>query len=277
VKTSFAELEKLMKRLALAVFLCLAPSSVFADIMAYVVGSGSQFGTVDLATGVYTQISPNINDAVGLAIGSGGVLYGINNSGSLMTVNPTTGATTIIGSTGVSGLLVFTALSNGSLYAMDGNEELYSINPSNGHATAIGSTGLPGLGTVGYDNSLAGASNTLYYTLNTSTPFGPNLYTINPLNAQATLVGSTASGIEGSAFAGGTLYGFLNSEEIDSINTANGAATFVANLSPGENLFGGAPNTPAVPEPTSVFLFGTVIAGSVVMMKRKHRAGLKRR
>jgi hypothetical protein len=241
--------------------------------------STGQFGEIDLNTGAFTLIGTNTVTS-GLAL-AGGVIYGEDSANNLVTINPLTGATTIVGKTGVT-FLVFTALNNGSLYGMDSSENLYSINATTGAATLVGATGLPPIG-GGFANSLAG-STTLYYTIDQTSPgLGPSLYTINPLTGAATLVGSTAGDIAGSAFVNNTLYGFVfpyingaDTPHVDVINTTTGAATFLANTSASVNgsINGGIPT---VPEPVHgiSFLTGGILGLFLLSRCRGSRAFVK--
>jgi hypothetical protein len=160
---------------------------------------------------------------------------------TLATLNPTTGAVQVIGST--SGILMgglgFGA--NGVLYGIDASKNLYSINTSTGAATLLGSTGIP----AGGDYALGATSDgTLYaqtsgelYLVNPTThlgtllgPLGFNtnadvngdgsnnlyilnnngsagLYGVNKSNGQTTLIGTGSAGdVVGLAFADGTMY-----------------------------------------------------------------------
>ena len=88
----------------------------------------------------------------GLALSSGGTLFGMDRGGdSLYSINTTTGAPTLIGLTGIpqpSPAYVLGGLTfdqNGNLYAAlsddQNNNNLYSIDPANGAATLIGPIG----------------------------------------------------------------------------------------------------------------------------------------
>jgi hypothetical protein len=140
-----------------------------------------QFGTVDLSTGVFTSIGTmstqlaglgevggalyggadggealyQINTANGslsfiannnsfsyVAFGSTlGTLYALDFSFNLYSVNPSTGATTLIGSTGLSpgGNYELSTNSNTLYFALSNN--LYTINTTTGSATLVGSLG----------------------------------------------------------------------------------------------------------------------------------------
>jgi hypothetical protein len=115
----------------------------------------------------------------------GTVIFGPGGPSELRTLNPTTGASTLIGSTGIgpiSGLAY-----NGTMYgitggAFGGASDLVTVNLATGVATVIGSVGFNG-GSLefGPDGNLYGGA----------TGGSSNLYRINPLSGASTLVGST--------------------------------------------------------------------------------------
>jgi hypothetical protein len=111
---------------------------------------GGYFGTIDLGTGVFGNIAVESTEIVGLGV-VGGTLYGaaeINTT--LYQFNPTTGALTAIGSSGVAGInydLFGSDLS--TLYAVDTNGNLYSISSTTGAATLIGPVGVTLFGDQG--------------------------------------------------------------------------------------------------------------------------------
>jgi hypothetical protein len=82
-------------------------------------------------------------------------LYAIDSSGDLDSVNPSTGAATLIGSTGLSLGGDWTLSSNSStLYFTDfagGAENLYTLNTTTGLAILIGPTGGPEYGGLMWD------------------------------------------------------------------------------------------------------------------------------
>src|SRR4051794_37885295 len=90
--------QKLMVWLALALFT--VPASA-ASIL-YVVNGSQQFGTVDLETGAFHQIGPNLPVAsTGLVLKPDGSLLPLTNGGDLASINPGNGATAVIGATGL--------------------------------------------------------------------------------------------------------------------------------------------------------------------------------
>jgi len=117
------------------------------------------------------------------------------NAGSLLTIDPATGAGTFIGSTGldaVPGLAINTA---GEIYGtdrVDGN--LYRIDAVTGTAVFAASTGLFGLQAIAFDG------NDVLYGVSFQSSGGGNLYIIEPTTGDTTLVGPTADVFAGLAF-----------------------------------------------------------------------------
>jgi hypothetical protein len=217
-------------------------SSVAKAATAYVATGGGAFGTIDLDSGVFTQLGLTNVPVVGLAL-VGTTLYADgqgtgNNRGQLYSVNPATGALMSIGSpAGID----FTAFGScrGTLYALDhnsANANLYSINSSTGAATLIGPTNT-GQPLAGYW-TLSTNSTSLYFSLNS------NLYTLNTSTGQATVVGGLGSGIQVGAIAevGGVLYAGQDNPQpplkIVTLNKGTGAATVLSDVtnSPGSNI-----------------------------------------
>lgn len=101
----------------------------------------------NLATGKTTLISQTADTLSSLAFSANGTLYGLGQGdGNLYTLDPTTGAMTLVGNAGISigstvGALTFGI--NGTLYATF-DDALYSVSTTTGAATAIGD---PNVGT----------------------------------------------------------------------------------------------------------------------------------
>ena len=224
-------------------FIIGAGSVAKADDMAYLATGGGAFGTIDLNTGVFTQLGLTGIPVAGLAL-VGTTLYADgqgtapNTLGQLYSVNPATGALMSIGSpTGID----FTAFGSygSTLYALDhtsANARLYSINSATGVATLIGATNT-GQPLAGYW-AISTNSTALYFQLNS------NLYTLNTSTGQATVVGGLGGGIQVGAIVevGGVLYAGQDNPQpplrIVTLNKSNGAATAVSNVtnSPGSNI-----------------------------------------
>jgi hypothetical protein len=185
-----------------------------------------------------------------------GVLFGTDASeGNLITVNPTTGEGTIIGSTEVGPVpSLATDPSTGILYAGGGGgfPAIYTVDSTSGAATFLGDTGL-GIATVGGLDFAA--DGTLYAAVNIAGNGGTgsdHLAIIDTTTGEATVVGPfgtcdgvvipsdgsgscTLEGIEAIAFdKAGKLWGALNargaagSPGLYTIDLATGAAMFVA-------------------------------------------------
>jgi hypothetical protein len=196
-------------------------------------------------------------------IPTSGILYATDGGGGkLYSVNPTTGATTPIGSLGVG---PFPALAGNAttIYGGTGNDalnppgRLYSVNPSGPSAALIGASGLgyAGYGSFDFDNSgilyasmnLAGGSGTGSDYLVTVAigggaasvvgPFGTCMGVTIPVpdpSAGGPTGSCTIDGIEGIAFdSSGQLWGVerergtAGASGLYKINKATGAATFV--------------------------------------------------
>jgi hypothetical protein len=184
-----------------------------------------------------------------------GVLFGTDASGgNLISVNPTTGAGAVIGSTEVGPVpSLATDPTTGILYAGGGGgfPAIYTVDPSSGAATFLGDTGL-GVATVGAMDFAA--DGTLYAAVNIAGDGGTgsdHLAIIDTTTGVATVLGPfgicdgvtipsdgsgscTIEGIEAIAFdKAGKLWGALNargaagSRGLYRIDTLTGAATFV--------------------------------------------------
>ncbi len=277
---------------SLAAVLFTLPAS--ADTIAYVV-NGAQFGTVDLTSGAFTQIGPDMPEGTeGLVPGPGGSLLTLGFTGNLDSINPNTGITTVAGATGLADCSNYPispcgptsandlGVLGGTLYATDIANNLYTVNPLTGKATLIGSTGIPAVPAIpdsvnpdgtfnAFDETLFSASGKLYATFDAikilPSPFtvtqviAPDLYQINPLTGHATLIGPTALTLGGAITVNGTTYVFDDMvSEVLALNLSNGNTTFVGNFDPAAGVIGGA--SPA-PEPASLALaaFGLVAFG----------------
>ena len=204
---------------SIAAGLCLGATSVAkADQIAYMsanAGGNPQFsvvfGTIDLNTGVFSQLGPTaIGNPIfseqlsGMAEASGtlyGAAAGTTDNGQLYTINPANGTLTRVGATGLS-IDDFGSTPNG-LFVVDSFGTLYSINAATGAATSIGSVGVT---LVGF-RALSTNANALYFA------DGNNLYTRHTSTGAATLVGSLGgvfpqeTQLTGLLQENGTLYG----------------------------------------------------------------------
>lgn len=128
--------------------LVLFAASASAAPLVYVVTSGQQFGTVDLATGSFHAIGNPTPDVMSNLVWSpDGFLYSLTTSGSdvgsLARINPRTGEVTDVGSTGLGFNAFSLAGVRGELYLTDFSNNIYRVNRESGTATPIAPTDMP--------------------------------------------------------------------------------------------------------------------------------------
>jgi hypothetical protein len=248
--------------LLLALACAAAPPAAEADQLVYVTGLNNEFGTLDLATGAFSQIStlalPAGDLMFGMGYGADGNLYGVDSEpdANLWKINPFTGGLTDLGAIGQSALDA-TSDASGKLYVLsqDLNALYYTMNPPSTTPNVVNPIGMSsgGLMAVTPDGS----------QLFTTTQSTFDLVSINPLTGATDDIGPTGFAIDNGLFVNGTLYGFdMNADAIVTINTATGAATQVGTYS----LPNGDPilSSAAVPEPSTLVLglIGAALAGS---------------
>jgi hypothetical protein len=147
------------------------------------IDGGTALAQVNPATGALTYIGNGANAFYDFG-STTTVLYGMGYNGSvydLFSVNPTTGATTLIGATGIprAGTIGMSAGGSSLYFAVNsgGGSSLYSINTGTGAGTLIGSTGTAGaIGAMVVEGGVlyAGVESAglPLYSLNTSTGTG---------------------------------------------------------------------------------------------------------
>lgn len=277
----------MVTRLTFALSLALALGCVpaAADSVAYVV-NGSQLGTLDLNTGAFQVLAQGPPDGLsGLVPGPNGTVLSLTFAGNLDSINPSTGAITVIGPTGLADEL---GNVGNSIYATDFVNNLYSVDSATGEATLIGPTGIPGLtgipfsvnadGTLNvYDESIFGAAGKLYISFDTLSldpatfqpayvNVQPSLYQVDPLTGNATLIAPTALGLGAALDVSGTTYSFEDpTGQVVGLNVANGSTSFVSNFDPDAGIINGAS---PVPEPAA---FGFAAIGIAALLASRRR------
>ncbi len=164
------------------------------------VGYGEAFNvlySVDLTASTATQIggAGSINGQAianieGLTFSPAGVLYAVSDAGSaklLLTIDEHTGLAGVVGNLNVGNSnqldlgLAFTC--DGKLWMSAGTGQFWQVNPATAAVTALGNLGVKITG-------LAGRGATLYAT---GSQGNNNLYSIDPIQVTATLIGSYQS------------------------------------------------------------------------------------
>ncbi len=268
----------IQRKLILSLSLALLAASASAGPLVYVVTNSGQFGVVNSTSGGFTQIGPALADPLGGLVAGQNGLLGVSFSGNLDAVNPTTGAVSVIGATGLGSNALDTAELSGKVYATDLSNNLYTIDTKTGAATFFAHTGIPGepAGAACVE-ALFSAGGKLYATYIAFNPsnFGvlisPKLYQIDPSTGLATLIGPTSPFVEAAVDLNGSIYAFQGrppagtNDEL-SLNLATGNTTFLAHIDSSAAYIDGAAVTP---EPSSMALAGMgVIAAALVLWRR---------
>jgi hypothetical protein len=219
-------------QIAIAAFVILVGH---CEALAQVIGvswsdTNSRVFKIDRATGAGQEIglsgTVRLNS---LAENSAGKLYSVGGAAdnALVTINPTTGAATVVATLTSNDIRGLAFTSNDTLYgilnggSINTPDKLVTINVNTGTVSLIGSALGPGMQAL--DFSPAGV---LYgWDVN-----GAGLVTINTTTGAATDVNPSIGGstnVQGLAFAGdGSLYGAADNF-FYTINVATGAATLV--------------------------------------------------
>lgn len=148
-----------------------------ADTVVYALQAGNDaLGTLDLNTGVFTQVSTQAVNDYELGVYAG-ILYGASNQcGCLFQLNPPTAAPTFapipFSNNGNSfGALNGFGSTTAGLFAVGaafgGLNSLYPVNPTTGAPTLIGSTGITTGGGTGF-LSASSDSTELYWEVQTN-------------------------------------------------------------------------------------------------------------
>jgi hypothetical protein len=252
-----------------------------ASPILWISDAGGNIGQVDIATGsvVAGSVHNTGRALTDIGFNSAGTLYGITFT-NFFSLNTATGAATSLGSLGGAG--------NGGMNALVGGgginllatsfltHSLYSINPASPGttspilATPLGSAGdLAFSGATLYGSGIgAGGFDSL---MNLSTDSVVGLFHVGSAG------GPTLSSVFGLADDGTTMYG-VDGTEVYSVDLANAVLTPLFDYSLNENgqhlglatgsAFIGEGST-KVPEPFSLSLFGTGLAGLAAWRARR--------
>ena len=283
----------------LAFTMCAASATAGPIVYAFTTGS-LQIGQMDLATGSFVPtgvVPPTIQY---LVPGPNGSLLTMSFDGNLDSINPVTGATSVIGATGFTDCsspssptcgpnsqLSFGS-SGGTLYATDFENNLYTVNPVSGHATLVGSTGIPGIPFIPvstnpdgsfnfYDENLFDVGGSLYAnfdaasfnpaTLSFTTVVSPELYKIDVNTGHAAPIAPTDLGLVTILSLNGRVYGFSGvTGGVVTLDVSNGITNAVSLIDPSVGLIGGA--AAATPEPSSVALAAIGLIGAALYRRR---------
>lgn len=189
------------------------------ECIAYIVDSSSRLYTVDLQTGANTLIGAVGFSGVTDIAWDGTNLWGITSS-QFIQINIGTGAGTAVGATGAS-LNALEADGTGTIYAMGGGN-FYTINSGTGAATLVGplGSGLSSSGDLALD-----ANGNMFGSFTNNT-----LGRIDVNTGAASVIGPFGfSLVWGLDFCGPDLFGITSSGVLLSIDPNTGAATSVAN------------------------------------------------
>ncbi|MDE3180999.1 MAG: PEP-CTERM sorting domain-containing protein, partial [Acidobacteriota bacterium] len=177
-----------------------------------------------------------------------GTIYATDFAENLYKVNPSTGQTTKIGSTGMVPI-TFVPLSTPN---PDGSLNFYDSGLYGQNGKLYGSVDT---GTVNFSTGAI------------TTVIPDTLYQIDPLTGLAASIAPTVFAIDSVANVNGTDYTIENNtSQILTIDLANGDTTVVGNLDPSAGLIFGATPTP---EPGSLLLFGAGLLAIAWAVRRK--------
>lgn len=254
----------------------------------YSVFYDNRFGAVNDSSGAFTQIGTlPISTAAGIAYADGSFFAQSIQDSTLVSIDPVSGASSVIGSSGLELTSVGFAGGLNGLFEIDFSSNLYSIDPNTGLATLVGATGLAA-NNGSWDTSLSDDGANLYFTAGGGGAID-QLYEINTQTGVATDLGSTGvTGIAGSAIVNGNLelFQYHWSVATDYIYSAPlGSTDFTALTTLDTQIVdGGTPigqsadyiEASTAPEPYTLLLVGSGLIGLALWGRRGQRPGFSR-
>ncbi|HZP07173.1 MAG TPA: hypothetical protein VFB43_19900 [Terracidiphilus sp.] len=274
----------------LTITICSAVAHASPPQLVYVITAGAkgpQFGAVNLTNGHFLPIGkPEPALMVDLVWWKGSLLSLAQSdpyAGDLVRIDPSTGAMSVIGATGLGYNAFSIAAYGGILYLADISGNLYTVDPHTGAATFLAATGMPpdtvtpfttnSDGTLNLcDQTFYATGGSLYVTLDafnidpntlaldkdpSHISISPALYRINPATGSATLVGPTYFQFGATVALRGRFYGFRLAptgfangaptafSELFTIDASTGQPTFIRVIDPDAGtIFGAAPILP---------------------------------
>jgi hypothetical protein len=261
-----------------------APTQMLYVITNDPVSGAAKFGVAGPASGVFVQIGSDlpIDLGHGLMPAPGTSILSLAFSGKLYSIEPRTGAATVVGETGLGDCTTPASLCGmnsantmgylaGKYYALDFAQNLYSLDPSTGATKLIGPTGIPAITTVPgtidpsngklnlYFESVFSFRGKLYTNFDMSqfdfsdgslTPVIPaRLYEIDPRTGQATMGAPTDVGLLTILNVNNAIYAFdAAHDRFVTLDLATGQTQALSDFDPTAGLVCAAvPARPAQP------------------------------
>ena len=285
-----------MKRafLTLVTALALLPAAASAEPVFGLTGGGAIFS--------FDSASPNTINNLVLVTGTGtdtlagidfrpatGQLYGFATNGNLYRINTATGVATLdvvpLMSVGTLQFADFNPLVDRLRILSAGNEN-YRITPSGGpnagmvnfdgnFAFAAGSgTGTPNLLGAAYTNNFAGATSTMFYTVDANNLYlnsgGPSFNTLNLVGS----LGITLTGFNGFDISQSSGIAFLSNDDfLYTVNLSSGATTLLGTIGGALGADTVSIATVAIPEPSTYALLSAGLLGAGALFVRRKARG----
>jgi len=236
------------------------------------------FGAIHLGSGAFVQIGGTLPGDLGHALAptQRGSLLSMAFSGKLYSIDPRTGAASVVGATGLSDCTTPTSpcgpksavtlgLLDDKYYALDFSQNLYSLNPATGATKLIGPTGMPQINFVPlsiaadgkllvFDESLFSFRGKLYANFDSGQVDLSNgsetavipaaLYEIDPRTGHATTIAPTELALLTIVNVNDTVYAFDTiHDRFVTVDVATGRTQAVSNVGAAAGFICGA--TPA--------------------------------